>query len=85
MIHAPMLRNFYLSGGHTRSQCTHSLAKPCLSCELVRCCCKASSVPAQCARGSRCTNARRRPQFCAGAAADIFSLKDSCAEQLAAA
>ena len=31
----PLLRNFYLSGGHTRSQCKHSLAKPCLSCELV--------------------------------------------------
>ena len=36
MIHAPLLRNFYLSGRHARSQCTHSLAKPCLSCELVR-------------------------------------------------
>ena len=35
MVHAPLLRNFYLSGGHTRSQCKHRLAKPCLSCELV--------------------------------------------------
>ena len=35
MVHAPLLRNFYLSGSHVRSQCVHSLAKPCLSCELV--------------------------------------------------
>ena len=35
MVHAPLLRNFYLSGSHVRSQCLHSLAKPCLSCELV--------------------------------------------------
>ena len=35
MVHAPLLRNFYLSGSHVRSQCMHSLAKPCLSCELV--------------------------------------------------
>ena len=35
MVHAPLLRNFYLSGGHPRSQCKHRLAKPCLSCELV--------------------------------------------------
>ena len=34
-MHAPLLRNFYLSGSHVRSQCVHSLAKPCLSCELV--------------------------------------------------
>jgi hypothetical protein len=35
LLHAPLLRNFYLSGSHPYAQCTHRQARPCLSCELV--------------------------------------------------
>ncbi len=37
LLHAPVLRSFYLGGGHLREACRWSSpAEPCLSCELVR-------------------------------------------------
>ena len=37
LLHAPVLRSFYLGGGHLRESCRFSSpAEPCLSCELVR-------------------------------------------------
>ena len=39
LLHAPVLRSFYLGGGHLREACRWSSpAEPCLSCELVRLC-----------------------------------------------
>ncbi|KAK9916520.1 hypothetical protein WJX75_003670 [Coccomyxa subellipsoidea] len=34
LLHAPLLRNFYLGGSHTAALCIHRQSKPCLSCEL---------------------------------------------------
>lgn len=48
-MHAPVLRSYYLGGGHPRELCSHRTASsPCLSCELVR----ARVVPANDSRQS---------------------------------
>ena len=36
LLHAPLLRNYFLGGGHSPALCPHRERKPCLSCELVR-------------------------------------------------
>ena len=35
LLHAPLMRSFYLGGGHPHSHCDRGGDKPCLSCELV--------------------------------------------------
>jgi hypothetical protein len=36
LLHAPLLQQYYLGGGHPRESCARSAKGPCLSCELVR-------------------------------------------------
>ena len=37
LLHAPVLRSYYLGGGHRREACRWcSATEPCLSCELVK-------------------------------------------------
>ncbi|KAK9806173.1 hypothetical protein WJX72_004306 [[Myrmecia] bisecta] len=43
MLHAPLLRNYYLAGGHQRSTCPRRAVGPCLSCELDNMFCAAYS------------------------------------------
>ena len=44
LLHAPLLRNFYLGGGHSRALCSRRQHKPCLSCELVRAACLKAAI-----------------------------------------
>jgi hypothetical protein len=36
LLHAPLLRDWYLGGGHSYALCTRRNGRPCLACELVR-------------------------------------------------
>ena len=38
LLHAPLMRSFYLGDGHPHSHCDRGGDKPCLSCELVGTC-----------------------------------------------
>lgn len=38
LLNAPLLRNYFLGGGHMQEACTYVGEHGCLSCEMVRCC-----------------------------------------------
>lgn len=45
LLNTPLLRNYYLGGGHPQEACTVASDLGCLSCELVRWCMSACGRP----------------------------------------